>query len=108
MNPPNSPPRYATALVTQVVFDKVVPRVVTRPDTILPPVVVNWDGRRRGEVKMYRTLLTRRLLNTNYQFHISLLLALRNDPRHPLDRQSNGPRNGPWRGVEESFSGPLH
>jgi len=35
-------------LLTQVVFDKVVPRVVTTADTVLIPVVLNWGGG-RGE-----------------------------------------------------------
>jgi hypothetical protein len=71
-------------LLTQVVFDKVVSRVVTTADTVLPTEVVNWGWGGRGG-KMYWTLLTQRLLNTNYQFHITLLLVLRNGPRYPLD-----------------------
>ena len=93
-------------LVAQVVFDTIVPRVATTADTVLPPVVVKWGG--GGGGKMYRMLLTRRLLNKNYQFHMSVLLAPRNCPRYPLDRQSIGTRDEPWHSAAKCFSGPLH
>ena len=54
---------------------------------------------RQGD-KMYRTLLTRRLLNTNYHFHISLFSALRNGARYPLERPTVSTR---W--TVDSISG---